>query len=322
MTDIYIRRSDGPDTRKRALLLGAILLALAVAAVFVLRRGCATSTPVTGESSDDDAEALIDQMIAEASQSGSPAAGEGADSSAGAAAGRDPGIRLIAAAQQLQAADDLAGAREKALAVLDASRHEPARQRARALLSDVSITLATSQRNTLQKTEYVVKSGDALAKLARKFGTTVECIQQGNNLTGSIIRVGDRLRIWTAPFSLHIDKSDNILDLFTDGEFFKRYRVGTGEHGTTPVGEFKITDRIAQPTWWRPDGRAIPYGSPENELGTHWLSLDAPHYGIHGTWEPETIGKQASAGCIRLLNEEIEELYNLLPVGTPVTIAD
>jgi len=45
-------------------------------------------------------------------------------------------------------------------------------------------------------------------------------------------------------------------------------------------------------------------------------------YGIHGTWEPETIGKAASAGCIRLLNSEIEELFNLVPLGTEVTIAE
>jgi lipoprotein-anchoring transpeptidase ErfK/SrfK len=90
----------------------------------------------------------------------------------------------------------------------------------------------------------------------------------------------------------------------------------------TPVGDFKINDRIAQPTWWRGDGRAIPYGDKENLLGTHWLSLDIRGYGIHGTWEPDTIGKQASAGCVRMLNEEVEELYNLIPLGTTVTITD
>ena len=57
-------------------------------------------------------------------------------------------------------------------------------------------------------------------------------------------------------------------------------------------------------------------------LGTHWLSLDLPGYGIHGTWEPDTVGKQESAGCIRLVNADIEELYTLLPVGTPVVIQE
>ena len=78
---------------------------------------------------------------------------------------------------------------------------------------------------------------------------------------------------------------------------------------------------MPQPTWWK-DGKAIPFGDTNNVLGTHWLALDVPGYGIHGTWQPETIGKQASAGCIRLVNAEIEELFTLVPVGTPVTITE
>ena len=62
--------------------------------------------------------------------------------------------------------------------------------------------------------------------------------------------------------------------------------------------------------------RPFPYGDPENILGTHWLGLNVPGYGIHGTWDTNSIGKQATAGCIRLLNDDIAELYTILPVGT------
>ena len=88
------------------------------------------------------------------------------------------------------------------------------------------------------------------------------------------------------------------------------------------MGEFKITSRIENPPWYRPDGKTIPYGDPENILGTHWLGLNVPGYGIHGTWEPDSIGRQSSAGCIRLLNDDVAELYVMLPVDTPVTIHD
>ena len=100
------------------------------------------------------------------------------------------------------------------------------------------------------------------------------------------------------------------------------YRSRYGGFNKTPVGEFTITDRIAQPTWWRPDGREIPYGDPENLLGTHWLALNVRGYGIHGTWEPDTIGHQLSAGCVRMLNENVEELFTLVTLGTPVEIRD
>jgi len=77
-----------------------------------------------------------------------------------------------------------------------------------------------------------------------------------------------------------------------------------------------------KPEWFRPGGGVIPYGDPGNLLGTRWMAIDSPGYGIHGTWEPETIGKQLSAGCIRMLNRDVEELYTIVPVGTPVKIVE
>ncbi|MBM3248214.1 MAG: L,D-transpeptidase, partial [Candidatus Omnitrophica bacterium] len=57
-------------------------------------------------------------------------------------------------------------------------------------------------------------------------------------------------------------------------------------------------------------------------LGTRWMGFDIPEYGIHGTTEPESIGKQATKGCVRMINKDVEELYSILPVGTEVTIID
>ena len=98
--------------------------------------------------------------------------------------------------------------------------------------------------------------------------------------------------------------------------------IPTGTNAGTPAGVFKIIDKIEHPTWFPSGGKSIPYGDPGNLLGTHWLALDRPGYGLHGTWEPESIGSQSSAGCVRLLNEEIEELYSILPKGTVVTIVE
>ena len=57
-------------------------------------------------------------------------------------------------------------------------------------------------------------------------------------------------------------------------------------------------------------------------LGTRWMGFDITGYGIHGTTEPDKIGQQVTAGCVRMRNEEVEELYTLIPVGTEVTIQD
>ena len=167
--------------------------------------------------------------------------------------------------------------------------------------------------------------GDFLGKLAATFNTPVALIAKANNIQGANIRIGEALRLIDGnahAFALTVSKSRNDLLVALDGKYFKRYRVSTGENNKTPVGTFKIVDKIPQPPWHKPGGKAIPYGDPENQLGTHWLALDLPGYGIHGTWEPDSIGKQTSAGCVRMLNGDVEELYTILPKGTLVTITE
>jgi lipoprotein-anchoring transpeptidase ErfK/SrfK len=225
-------------------------------------------------------------------------------------------------ARAAQAAGDLLAARASALAVWNGTQDPALKAEAEAILNVVGIELVMTPRPMPEKIDYTVQPGDSLEKIAKKYGTTVELLRLGNNIKGSVIRVGDRMRVFTGKFSVSVSKSANDLVLWMNGEFLKRYRVGTGEYNKTPVGDFVINDRIAQPTWWRPDGKAIPYGDKENLLGTHWLSINVKGYGLHGTWEPETIGHQLSAGCVRMYNEEIEQLFNLLPLGTPVSIRD
>lgn len=233
----------------------------------------------------------------------------------------DRGLSILAAATQFQKEDKLLETRDRAYEVLAQSSNKAARAGAEALLGEVNVQLILSPRPIPEKVEYTIQPGDSINALSKKFGATVDVIQQGNRITGSVIRPGDRLRIFTGKFSIQVSKKDNTLVLMMNDKFFKRYAVGTGEYGKTPVGRFTIRDRVPQPTWWK-DGKAIPYGDTNNVLGTHWLALDIPGYGIHGTWQPDTIGKQASAGCIRLVNAEIEELFTLVPVGTPVTITE
>jgi len=166
---------------------------------------------------------------------------------------------------------------------------------------------------------YTVKPGDSLYVLARKNHTTVDFIKKINGLKSDNLYPRMKLKIHTAPFSIKIDKSKNVLILYSNGEAVKKYSVATGKKNCTPEGEFKITDKLISPTWFK-TGAILPPGSPENALGTRWMGFDKPSYGIHGTIEPKSIGTQASEGCIRMLNEEVEELYSLVPVGTKVTI--
>ena len=197
------------------------------------------------------------------------------------------------------------------------------------LLGEVNLNLLKSPLMMPGKEYYVIQSGDYLQKIAKQYNTTVELIQEMNGLETDVIRSGARLLVFNSNFSMRVSKTQNHLDLLMDGRLFKRYRVGTGKFGKTPAVEFTVIDKIVEPPWTRPaDNRQIEYGDPENVLGTRWMAIksaDHPEltgFGIHGTWERDSIGKQSSAGCIRMLNEDVEELFDLVPRKTTVIITD
>ena len=166
-----------------------------------------------------------------------------------------------------------------------------------------------------------VQPGDSLAKIAKKYNTTVELIKKSNGLAGDVIKAGQRLRIWQGTFSVLVDKSQNIMILKSNDDVIKVYPVATGKNNITPVGTFKIVDKLINPVWFK-SGAIVPPDSPENILGTRWMGFDIPGYGINATTDPSSIGQQLTAGCVRMRNEDVEELYGLLPVGTQVTITD
>ena len=96
----------------------------------------------------------------------------------------------------------------------------------------------------------------------------------------------------------------------------------------TRLGYTKVTKKVVGPEW-RPTKKMrerdpqlpefMPPG-PDNPLGSHALYLSWPSYRIHGTSDTRKIGRQSSSGCVGLYNEQIEELFNLVEIGTPVRI--
>lgn len=189
-------------------------------------------------------------------------------------------------------------------------------------LENVNMQIILSNLPVPDKTViHTVETGDSLGKIALKYGTTIDLIKRNNNLKSDVIRLGQKLRIWTVKFNIFVDKSQNVLLLKEGTDVIKSYHVSTGENNSTPVGQFKITSRLVDPVWYN-KGVVISPESPENVLGTRWLGFDIPGYGIHGTIEPDKIGQQVTAGCVRMRNQEVEELYSIVPMGTLVNITD
>ncbi|MDD4182430.1 MAG: L,D-transpeptidase family protein [Candidatus Omnitrophica bacterium] len=188
-------------------------------------------------------------------------------------------------------------------------------------IEDINIKIIFSPIIDKCAKKYVVKPNDSLAKIAKENNTTIELIKRANNLSSDVIRPEQELKIATCKFSIVVDKSQNLLFLKVGDEIIKTYVVSTGKNNSTPVGVFKIVNKQPNPTWFKA-GAVVPPNSPDNILGTRWLGIEAKGYGIHGTTMPEELGKQVTLGCVRMRNDEVEELYNIVPAGTEVTIVD
>jgi lipoprotein-anchoring transpeptidase ErfK/SrfK len=186
---------------------------------------------------------------------------------------------------------------------------------------DLNIKLLFSPVLTPGSTQYEIKPGDTLIKIAREFKTTPELIMKSNSIAEGKIFPGRKIKVWTAPFSILVYKGQNILILKSNEEIIKTYVVSTGKNNCSPVGTFKIVNKLLNPTWFKA-GAVVPASSSENILGTRWMGFDLAGYGIHGTTEPQFLGKQATAGCVRMANQDVEELYTIVPVGTEVAIVE
>ena len=193
-------------------------------------------------------------------------------------------------------------------------------KKAQQALGQTKINILFSLIKSADSRVYQVKDGDVLENIAKKFNTTVELIKRSNRLTSDFIRRGQRLKIPAAKFSVIVDKSLNTLTLKTDQEAIKVYTVSTGSPiNPTPTGSFSIVTKLIDPPW-----RNLAPDDPRNILGSRWMGFAEPYrdYGIHGTTQPESMGKNITKGCVRMLNQDVEELYAILPLGAKVTIIE
>lgn len=177
---------------------------------------------------------------------------------------------------------------------------------------------------------YVIQGGDVLSTIVKRFALQIDWrfIQRINNIANpSRIRAGQRIKLITGPFHAVIHKNSYQLDLYMGDEdnrvFVKSYPVGLGASNSTPIGMFRIRShsKLINPEWPDPyTGRIYSADDPANPIGERWLGLqgldeatrDLVGYGIHGTIAPDSIGKQASMGCIRMRAKDVEVIYEVL----------
>lgn len=180
---------------------------------------------------------------------------------------------------------------------------------------------------------HVVASGEHLAGIVEAESLQVDWrfIMRINRIAGErSLRAGHRLKLITGPFHAIVYKSAYRLDLYLgageDLVLVACFPVGVGQYNSTPVGLFRVRphSKLVNPAWANPrTGERFDADDPANPIGDRWIGLqgldeatrDLAGYGIHGTIEPHTIGTQASMGCVRMLPEDVEIVYEVLMEG-------
>jgi len=131
-----------------------------------------------------------------------------------------------------------------------------------------------------------------------------------------------------APGTIVVDTGNRFLYLVEPGGKAIRYGVGVGRQGFSWKGTETLSRKAQWPSWRppaamlkrQPDLPRFMEGGPNNPLGARALYLGSTLYRIHGTNEPHTIGQAMSSGCIRMLNEDVTDLYNRVRVGARVVV--
>ena len=179
---------------------------------------------------------------------------------------------------------------------------------------------------------YTPERGDTLGGLRAKVfkpqwgaEATPELIAQVSGLRGpEAMRAGVPVLVPVGKVELVVVKSDFRLYYLLDGAYVRDYPVGLGKLSSTPETVFLVDSKIVNPDWWSPEGRKIPYGDPSNILGSRWLGFantaQYSGFGIHGTADPASIGREESSGCVRMLRADVEQLFAWTPHGARVVI--
>jgi len=226
------------------------------------------------------------------------------------------------AAAQLRQEGKLTEARDALIAFIQKYPSGKHLDEARDLLGETNIEILLSRYPSSEKTEYVVKSGDVLAKIARKLQTTPELIMRMNNMSGTMLHIGEHLLISHPDFAIVIQRKANLVVLLNHGVFFKQYHVR--EAKLSPKQPSKITAKVAETMAWK-DGKRVGIGSKEYLASTRWIRFagaagytlysmpDSAHPNLDQPPPPVGLGLAAS---------DVEELSSLVKNGTPVTIID
>lgn len=257
---------------------------------------------------------------------------------------------LVAAGEKAKSEGRLLDARKQLnAALLSPGTAAGDRAELRRMIAELNETLVFSKAvapGDAMCESYTVEKGDSLVKIARKKQTVSEpgLIARINGMSSpNALRVGQTLKLVRGPFHAVVSKSAFRMDVYegpvpsgsgigssnmAEGAepgwtYIRSFPVGLGEKGTTPVANFfvKENSKLVNPFWVNPrTGEKFDADDPKNPIGERWIGLEGVSlkdkaftgYGVHGTVDENSIGREMSMGCVRMHAADVEIVYELL----------
>jgi len=194
-------------------------------------------------------------------------------------------------------------------------------EEAKDLLGEINVDILLSRIPSPEKEEYIVKPGDVLAKISNKLKTTPELIMRMNNLSGTMLHIGERLLISHPDFNLVIERKSKLVVLLNHGAFFKQYHVL--EEKLSPKQPPKVNTKVTEIMAWR-DGHRVGFGAKEFIGSTRWIRLGAPAYTLYSVSDSAhpRVEQPPPPQGLGLAATDVEELSGLVNNHTPVTVTD
>ncbi len=206
------------------------------------------------------------------------------------------------------------------------------KEKIKANLTNLNDSLFFGSAPTKMARYHKVQNGELLGSIANRYRVDYESIARINGINPNRIRVGMDLKLVVGEVSIIVRKNSTNPELtptvtwFLDGRWVREYKSCVGEGMKTPAGTYELISKEKDPSWTNPlNGQLLAFGHPENILGTRWMAMKGMNtqgLGIHGTTVDDSIPGYTSAGCVRLLNRDVEELFSYARIGAKVTVIE
>src|SRR5712691_3983718 len=194
-------------------------------------------------------------------------------------------------------------------------------EEAKDLLGEINIDILLSRTPSPEKEEYIVKPGDVLQKIAHKVKSTPELIMRMNNLSGTMLHIGEHLLISHPDFAIVVQRKPKLIVILNHGAFFKQYHVR--EEKLPTKQPTKVNTKVAEVMAWR-DGKRVGFGTKEYMGSTRWIRLSAQAYTIYSVPDAAhpALSQPPPPQGLGVAATDVEELSSLVNNRTPVTVID